>query len=577
MKIYVMNRYLLYLVVMLFLGTGYKVAGQETGYSLHVNKHYFSAGEPIYFSMYGNSSDTLKAGWPVYFILFKVEKDHQKLIRAIKIHWESGYCSGYLILTENTSSGVYILGVFPYPLTSQMDPVIYAYLYVFNPKEADKALVDAKEESNDETGFALPDDQSNPSNQVSLQYGIEKESSTDSLLTFHGKIITGNQVLIGAKFSVSLLDQRFYDTAQTAFMESRYQPGSLKGSLTFPENKWDSIRSESSYLHGRLMIAQAPSSYQKIYYFYQDDTLLIIDTYITDPEGNFRFREPDIPDLYTLKLLTLPELEKPYRFEFMERLFQDSIYYLNIPEYHPVNMYAFNKYALKKYLIDQSYLNQPVSEEIKKPVRFMTDARPSHTILLDDYISFTTLAEIIREIVPQVSVKYQQGRYEIRIFDAKAKNYCCTGNPLIFINQEPYVDPQELMNLNTADIYSIEVIRPVEAIRSFGDIGLNGILKINLRKGIISPVFESRGKTTFQIPGYQSHKEYQIPEMNAAYPDFRSFLYWNGAMDTGSDGIFEFRFKPSSLSTNFMIVIQGITADGKLFERKMVVETSDVN
>jgi hypothetical protein len=412
---------------------------------------------------------------------------------------------------------------------------------------------------------------------INIIYRIEKESIKDSLLTFRGNVFAGAEAVKGAKMSVSVIDQRFYDTRQSAFIESRNQPGSGKQPLTFSQNKWDSIRKEGSYLHGRLLIDQVPSPYRKIYYFYHDDSLLFIDTYITDPNGNFRFREPDLPDLYKLKLLILPEPGKSYRFVLTERLFQDSIYHLNIPDYHPENRHAFNHYAFKKYLIDQSYLNKKVTEHEAKPLRFMIEARPSHTIFLDEYVSFTTLAEILREIVPQVSVKYQQDRYEIRIFDAKAKNYCCTGNPLIFINQEPYVDPQELMNINTAQIFSIQVIRPTEAILSFGDIGLNGILKINLRKGITAPEFQSRGKASFQIPGYQSQKEYQIPELNADYPDFRSFLYWNGHMKTGPDGSFEFRFKPSHLGEDFMIVIKGVTADGKLFETERMIEFSDIH
>lgn len=577
MKTYAMNRYLIHMMLMIFLALGYKVSGQESGYSLHVNKHYFLTGEQVYFSMYGNLSPPIPQGWPIYLIVFSMEKDHQKLIRAVKIRWEEGSCNGYLILPENILTGTYILGAFPFPLDNQIDPTIYTYLYVFNPKESDKIMDEAKGEMGNIISPDFNTAHQHFPDPVNISYRIEKESIKDSLLTFHGNVFAGGQVMKGAKMSVSLMDRRFYDSHQSALIESRNQPGIRKPPLTFSQNKWDSIRKEGSYLHGRILIDQVPFPYKKIYYFYQDDSLLFIDTYITDPNGNFRFSEPDLPDIYTLKLLTLPEPGKSYRFELNERLFRDSIYHLNVPDYHPENRDAFNQYAYKKYLIDQSYLNQTITVQETKSVRFMIEARPSHTIVLDDYVSFSTLAEILREIVPQVSVKYQDGRYEIRIFDARAKNYCCTGNPLIFINQEPYVDLQELMNMNTADIYSLEVIRPTEAILSFGDIGLNGILKINLREGIAPPEIQSRGKASFQIPGYQSQKEYQIQDLNADYPDFRSFLFWNGHMKTGPDGSFEFRFKPSHLDEDFMIVIKGITADKKLFETEMNVEFSDIH
>jgi hypothetical protein len=237
---------------------------------------------------------------------------------------------------------------------------------------------------------------------------------------------------------------------------------------------------------------------------------------------------------------------------------------LKIPPYNLEHVQEFRNYGLKKYLIDQSYRPQSKPDSTGSSDHYLLNVQSSHEIILDEYVFFSTLAEIIREIIPLVSVKYKKEKYEIRIFDARAKNYCCNENPLIFINNEPYVDNTEVMKISTPDIYSIEVIRAIEAMKTFGDIGINGILKINLRKGIPIPTLASNGKVSYQVPGYQNVTSYQTTDPPDGYPDFRSFLFWKGKINTDSEGAFRFRFLPSMLDTEYWIVVNGITSEGNI-------------
>jgi hypothetical protein len=558
------------MIIIISLTKGSQVAGQDFEYSLLVNKHYFSVGEQIYFSMYKGSSNLLPSGWPLYFSLLKVYEDHQELKRAVKVRWDGIQSHGYLPISDDLTSGEYILGVFPYPLSVESNPWKYTYLYVYNPIDDEKDIPYPDKKMDDNKGVDLPDNQNMASNKISLNYKLEEEQSNGSRVTFIGNLTSGNQIPVQAEISVSVVEQRFYDSGQSNFIDSRHLPGFQNWPFLNPAIKKDSVLKESKYLHGKLLIDGDPAPLKKIYFFSLEDTLLILDNYITDQEGNFRFQEPSVADSYSLKLLTLPEGEKQYHFELLNRLFRDSLYRLNIPYYKLKNIPEFRNYASKKYLIDQSYLTLPIKENEDSSVRLLMDAKLSHVIYLDDYVPFSTLAEIIREIVPQVSVKYHQGTYEIRIFDARAKNYCCNDNPLILVNQEPFVDPGEVMKINTADIKSIEVIRPIEAIRSFGDIGVNGILRINLRSEIPVPALGSRGKASYQIPGFQSEKRNIAQELPDDYPDFRNFLYWDGKIETDPEGKFEFQFHPSKLTGNYIIAIKGITTNSDKIDEKIV-------
>ncbi len=574
MKIYVMNRMIVLMIIIISLTNGTQVAGQDIEYSMLVNKHYFSTGEQIYFSMYKGSSNLLPSGWPLYFTLLKVYEDHQELKRAVKVRWDGIQSHGYLPIPDDLTSGEYILGVFPYPLSAEASPWIYTYLYVYNPTDSEKDISGPDKKMDDNSGVDLPDNPNMTSNKISLNCKLEEDQSNGRGFTVIGNLTSGNQIAVQAEISISVVDQRFYDRGQSTLIDSQDLPDFQNCPFSNPVIHQDSLLKESRYLHGRLLINGDPAPLKKIYFFSQEDSLLILDNYITDLEGNFRFLEPSVGDFYSLKLLTVPEGEKQYRFELLNQLFRDSTYHLNLPAYKLNNIQEFRNYASKKYLIDQSYLTPPDKENEKPPPNLIMDAKPSHVIYLDDYVPFSTLAEIIREIVPQVSVKYHQGTYEIRIFDARAKNYCCSENPLILVNQEPFVDPGEVMKINTADIFNIEVIRPIEAIRSFGDIGVNGILRINLRPEIPVPVLESRGKAAYQIPAYQSEKRNIAQELPDDYPDFRSFLYWDEKIETDPEGKFEFQFHPSKLTGNFIIVIKGITTEGDKIDEKIVFNLS---
>lgn len=576
MKIYVMNKIIIHIVTLFLLCGGSRVVGQGNNYFLQVNKHYFSVEENIYFSMDVKSTSFLPERWPLYFILMKVEKDHQKLVSTVKIHWGGLHIQGYIPLTKDLRSGKYLLGVFSYPILNEAVPLNAVFLYVYNPNDAEEDDLVPEMNMGGNNNSDEKDNMALFSKKISLNYNITKDKSDERLVTFKGKITGGNSIISEARISVSVVDKRFYDPFQSVLGGTRSQNSLQNGPLLSPESNEDSILNESNYLHGRLLINHEPAPLKKIYFYVQKDSVLILDNYITDQEGDFRFLESPIADAYSLKLLTVPEGDKQYTFQLSDRLYVDSIYHINLREYHLENIQEFKNYASKKYLIDESYPMQLETRNEDSTIRFFMDVTPSHEIILEDYVHFSTLAEIIREIVPQVGVKYHQGGYEIRVYDARAKNYCCSENPLVIMNKEPFVDLREVMKLNTEDIYSIEVIRPIEAIRSFGDIGVNGIFKINLRQGIPVTVAQSRGKETYLIPGYQTDKKYQTPSFNNEYPDFRSFLFWEGNIETDLNGEFEFRFKSSKLSGDFVIVIKGIKKDGGRIDEEIYFNLSTI-
>jgi hypothetical protein len=552
---------------MLFLSIT-NLVGQEYPFSLHVNKHYFLVNEEIYFSFKASSPELVPEDLPLYITLMKINDNDQRLVKAVKLKWNGFHTNGYIQIPDNLPTGKYLLGVFSSHSLEYNIPLHYCYLYIFNPEAYDDQNV-TNDNGNQIADYSSPD-------------SLKVRSKTDlqilmEIITDHphnqelvkARIISDNSTSAPYHLSISAIDKRFYDIKQNDLV-SEANTGVINNYLNAWKQKQmtsrDSILSASKYIYGKLWIKNEPAAIKKVYFYTKRDSTYILTSYITSQDGMFKFPEPDIKGHYPIRLFTISTEGEAYSFELLGRLYSDSTYQLNIPHYSFPYREEFKSFALKKHSIDLSYpltsLDRPVDIEAPYPLKMES----THEIILEDYIYFPTLPEIIREIVPLVSINYKKGKYQLRVYDSRAKNYCCKGNPLIFVNDDPYPDNTEIMNINTNDIYSIEVIRPIEAIAHFGDIGINGILKINLYPDII-PTISGDGTAEFHVAGFQKEKKQAIKKYSGEYPDFRSFLFWDGNLPSGQTGEFQFNFQTSKLKTEFVIVIDGVSSNGRFINK----------
>jgi hypothetical protein len=119
------------------------------------------------------------------------------------------------------------------------------------------------------------------------------------------------------------------------------------------------------------------------------------------------------------------------------------------------------------------------------------------------------------------------------------------------------------MGLDPQKIEYIDVIRPIEAIHQFGEIGRNGIISIKLKAGISmkSDTGSQKKKIVFatienRFTGYDK----SLPD---SYPDFREQLFWSSEISVENNQKFNIRFKASYLEGDYFLLINGITSDGK--------------
>jgi hypothetical protein len=111
----------------------------------------------------------------------------------------------------------------------------------------------------------------------------------------------------------------------------------------------------------------------------------------------------------------------------------------------------------------------------------------------------------------------------------------------------------------------------VEAVRfAPGRMGIGpGIFFYTKRGETLPKIEDGLGIKGCEIIGYSVIRKFYSPEYESQQPaeiknDFRSTLYWNPIVRTDSTGVAQVSFYNSDETGNMQIVVEGITADGKL-------------
>ena len=191
--------------------------------------------------------------------------------------------------------------------------------------------------------------------------------------------------------------------------------------------------------------------------------------------------------------------------------------------------------------------------------------KPDAAYMLDDYIRFTTLEEVLREYVPDVNVRRRDGKFYLPVFDFIRKEFFQV-DPLVLLDGVPVFDMNKLMSYDPLKIKKLEV---VARMYFYGDMFFGGIVNFITYNGDLPGYELDPHATVIDYETLQMQREFFSPvyetkeQSGGRLPDFRSLLYWSPSVNTGIDGKQETVFYTSDVPGQFAAVLQGITADGK--------------
>ena len=186
-----------------------------------------------------------------------------------------------------------------------------------------------------------------------------------------------------------------------------------------------------------------------------------------------------------------------------------------------------------------------------------------YTYLLDNYVRFTSIEEVLREYVREINVIRPHGHPQMVVVDQPAHSVFKDGNTLVLLDGVP-VPNDRIFNYDPNKVKKLQVV-PREYI--LGPSHFSGIASFTTYRGDFEGLELDSNSLQIEYEGMQYHREFYSPvyttgrQTQSRLPDFRNVLYWNP--DVTIDPSANVEFYTSDLPGNYLIVIQGLSRDGR--------------
>lgn len=220
---------------------------------------------------------------------------------------------------------------------------------------------------------------------------------------------------------------------------------------------------------------------------------------------------------------------------------------------HSISVQAHNAYLTDSL----SRFNLPVLDSLPFYGRY------TKRYLLDDFVRFTTMEEVLREYVPEIGVRRNGGNYRLLISDWDFIKYL-DGEPLLLLDGVPVTHKQILA-------YDPLKVRKLEIVTNryiTGKFVFDGIASFNTYEGNM-PGFEFDSRAVIlDYEGLQIQREFYSPKYDnearrlSRIPDFRNLLTWEPRIKTNDNGKAVVDFYTSDNTGKFVGVIHGIDQNG---------------
>lgn len=200
---------------------------------------------------------------------------------------------------------------------------------------------------------------------------------------------------------------------------------------------------------------------------------------------------------------------------------------------------------------------------------------PVVTINTGDYIELNSMREIIKELIPGLSIVKKDGKSSFRLVN-ETQTPVTETTPMVLVDGVVYDDADKILEMSPKDLDRIEVLKSRYFV---SDIVIDGIIHFITRKGNLSAIEFDRSLFRQEYKAIQPPFSFYSPDYSSdsarvsRVPDFRNTLYWNAGLSTGNDGRAEAEFYTSDEDGEYTVIVEGVTVDGKTGrgEKKIVV------
>jgi len=288
-----------------------------------------------------------------------------------------------------------------------------------------------------------------------------------------------------------------------------------------------------------------------------------ISTGISNERGEVRFIFPIVYDDSKIVFSVAGQQEKLYKLE-MEEEFESTAaiafpcIQLNESMRSDLEARMLAKNVTQGFYTDSTSLYSPVDLDT-------TDfyGKPDARYMLDDYVRFPDMKEILLEFVPEVRVKNPEGENpSIQVLNDPYKAYF-TQNTLVLLDGVAIKNVKELFAMDPLLLRSIDVVSRKYFL---GVLQFNGIVHYKSYKKDLAGFALTPNEVIYPFTGVQRisrplFTEYTI-KSNQRLPDFRNLIFRDLKLITEKNTKSKFGFYSTDATGNFKVVVRGVDKSG---------------
>jgi len=293
--------------------------------------------------------------------------------------------------------------------------------------------------------------------------------------------------------------------------------------------------------------------------------------------GQIRFYTRDIFGPSEIVVQTKFQQDSTYRIDisnpFLEKYSSSGPFELNLSE------------KSRSRILNQSVSSQVqnvfAGDKLRTFYPALTDSsafyiKSDKTYLLDNFVRFNTMEEVLREYVTEVPLMRQKDDYTILVrVKPHPNDFPRNVEPLILLDGVPVFDRgNKIIKYDPKKVRELEVV----AKRYFlGPLMFNSIINFKTFKGNLPDFQLDTRATVMDYEGMQLKREFYSPlyeteaSVSGRLPDFRNVLYWSPVVKIDSNGKKTISFYTSDQENKYTVVLQGISPEGKVGASKIEI------
>jgi hypothetical protein len=188
---------------------------------------------------------------------------------------------------------------------------------------------------------------------------------------------------------------------------------------------------------------------------------------------------------------------------------------------------------------------------------------------VEDYVTLPTMEEFIKEVVKPLFVRQRKQGTIVR--SKQLQNIDANADPLYIIDGIATLNTDFFLSLKPSDLVSLKVVQNARKLSYFGFMGENGIVIVQTKAGNVREPLDDPSRL---IDGLNRQLDFPAGRMyeEGAAPTFRSTIYWNPTIRTGSTGKADVMFHCTDDIGVLNIVVEGVATGGHLFSQQLDIE-----